>query len=194
MDAEVLDPQLLQAHDGTCHLVLGHAVFGIPGHIHNGVAQTEGAAGVIPQTHGLGKVFPGQTLQEGHIGGVVQIDIGAQFQSLFHVQFRGNVGGEHNVVSCDAYGLGQQKLRVGGAVTAAALFLQNFDNIGIGRGLYGKILPKAGVPGKGSLQRPGIAADARLVVDVEGGGNLGRDFTGLIQRHKCLLFHGFLPL
>ena len=39
MDAEVLHALLAQGQEGTGHLILGHAVLGIPGHIHDGVAD-----------------------------------------------------------------------------------------------------------------------------------------------------------
>ena len=187
MDAEMPGTQLLQPGNGPGHLILGHTVLGIPGHIHNGVAQAEGAAGVKAQTHGLRHRAHGG--QEIHIGGIVQVDIGPQLPGLKQILLRGDVGGEHDVVARDAHRLAKQQLCVAGAVTATALLMEKLQNIGIGGGLHGKILPEAGIPGKGGFQLPHILPDARLVIDVEGGGNLRRDLTGLLQGQKGGFLH-----
>ncbi len=191
VDAEVLHAQLHQAVDGPGHLVLGHAVFRVPGHIHNGVAQAEGAAGVIPQAHRLRQVSSGEPLQKLHVGGVVQVNVGPHLQGLFHILLRGDVGGEHDVMAGDPNGLGQQQLRIAGAVAATALLLEDLDDIGVGGSLHGKILPEALVPGEGRLQCPGVAADARLVVNMEGRRNLGGNLFSLFLGDKGYLFHGF---
>ena len=94
----------------------------------------------------------------------------------------------------NAHGLRQQKLRIGGAVAAAALLVQHLENIGVGGGLYREILPKALVPGKRGLQRPGIPPDAGLVIQMKGGRDLPDDFLCLVQGDKRGLLHGSLPL
>ena len=124
VDAEVLGSQLHQAVDGTGHLILGHAVLGVPGPVHEGVAQAEGPAGVEAQANCLR--HRAQPRQKIHMGGVVQVDVGTQLPGLFHVLAGGDVGGEHHIVTGDAHGLRQQELGIGGAVAAAALFVENF--------------------------------------------------------------------
>ena len=192
VNAEVLRAQLHQPGDGPCHLVFGHAVFGVPGHVHDGVAKREGTARVIPQTHRLGDRPHG--CQKIHIGGIVQIDVHAHIPRLAHIQFRGDVGGKDHVVSRDAHGLGQQQLGIGGAVAAAALLVEDFQQEGVGGGLDGKILPESGIPGKRRLQQPGVGADAGLVVNVKGGGDLLADFLCFFQSQKRYLFHSLNPL
>ena len=187
MNAKVPGAQLHEAVDGPRHLIFGHAVFGIPGHIHNGVAQAEGAAGIISQAHRL-RHRP-QSLQEIHIGGIVQIDIGSHFFCLAHVLFRCHIGGKHDILAGNAHSLGQQQLRIGGAVAAAALLVEDLQNVGVGGCLYGKKLLKPLVPGKGSLQGPGISADTGLVVQVERRRDLGNDLLRLVQGDKWDLFH-----
>ena len=150
MNAEVLRAQLHQPGDGPCHLVFGHAVFGVPGHVHDGVAKREGTARVIPQTHRLGDRPHG--CQKIHIGSIIQIDVHAHIPRLAHIQRRRIVGGKDYVMSRDAHGLGQQQLGIGGAVAAAALLVENFQQEGIWGGLDGKILPESGIPGKRRLQ------------------------------------------
>ena len=194
VDAEVLDAQGHHAVDGTCHLVLGHAVLGVTGHIHDGVAQGEGSAGIVAQADGLGHLALADTLQELHVGGVVQVDVSAQIVGLLHVLDGGDVGGEHDVLAHGANGLGHHQLGVGGAVTAAALFLQDLQDVGVGGGLHGEVLPVAGVPGKGFLQCTGVGTDTGLVIQVEGGGMLGGDLLGLFKRHKRCLLHNLVPL
>ena len=94
-------------------------------------------------------------------------------------------------MSGDTGGLGQHQLRVGGAVAAAALLLQNFDDKGIGGCLDGKVLLEALVPGKSLLQGPGVAADASLVIHMEGSWDLGGDFLRLFQGNKGGFLHLF---
>ena len=89
----------------------------------------------------------------------------------------------------NAHGLGQQKLRVGGAVAAAALLVEKLQNIGVGGRLYGKVLPETLVPGKGGLQRPGIGPNAGLIVQVKGSGDLMNDLPGLLQGDKWGFLH-----
>ena len=86
--------------------------------------------------------------------------------------------------------LSQQQFRIGRAVTAAALFTQQFQNIGIGGGLHGEVFPETGVPCESGFQRPGIAADTGLVIDVERGGDFVDDFSGLLKGQEGSLFHG----
>ena len=194
MNAEVLGAQFLQPVDGACHLVLRHAVLGIPGHIHNGIAQREGAAGIITQTNRLRHLAAADSLQEIHMGCVIQIDVSPHLIGLAHILLRRHIGGEHHIVTGHPHRLRQQQLRIAGAVAAAALLLQDFQDVGVGGSLHGKIFPEAFVPGEGRLQCPGIGPDASLVVQVEGGGNLLFDFHCLFQRHKRGLFHGEHPL
>ena len=187
--AKVLGSQLHQPHNGSSHLILRHAILGIPGHIHNGIAQAEGAAGIIPQADCL-RHIP-HFCQEIHIGGIVQIDIGPHLQSLAHILLRGHIGGEHHIVTGDSGGLCQHQLRVGGAVTAAALLLQNPDDKGIGGCLDGKVLLESLIPCKSLLQSPGITADAGLVIHMEGCRDLGGDFLCLFQGNKGGFLHLF---
>ena len=97
-------------------------------------------------------------------------------------------------MSRDANGLGQQQLRIGGAVAAAALLMEDFQQEGVGGGLDGKILPESGIPGKRRLQRPGVGTDAGFVVNVKGGGDLLADFLCFFQSQKRYLFHSSNPL
>ena len=185
---------MLHAHfgkpqDGPGHLVLGHAVLGIPWHIHDGIAQTEGAAGIVAQAHGL-RHFLRRAGQQVYMGSIVQIDIGPQFHSPAHILLRGHVGGEHDLVTGDAHSLGQQQLCIGGAVAAAAFLMEDLQNVGVGGGLHGKILLESGVPGEGFLHFPGIFPNACLVIQVEGGRDLGGNGLRLLQGHKGGFLHG----
>ena len=89
--------------------------------------------------------------------------------------------------------LGQQQLRQGGAVAATAFAVQKLQNFGRGRGLDGKVFPIAGIPGKGLLQTPGACPDARLIIDVEGGGILPHNGLQLLFCDKWRL-HFKIPV
>ena len=126
------------------------------------------------------------------MGSIVQIDVSAQIIGLLHILHRRNIGREHNVRTNRANGLGHQQLCVAGAVAAAALFLQNLQDVGVGSSLYGKVLPEAGIPAECGFQGAGVGADAGLVIDVEGSRNLLNNFLGLVQGQKGSLLHGVL--
>ena len=196
MDAKVLCTlchQLLVAVD---HLLLGHAVLGIAGLVHDleaflALAQLEGPARVVAAEDVLGD--PGHTVQEVHHGGIVQVDVCAQLVCLLHVLHGGLVGGEHDIAAGKAAGLAQHQLGQGGAVHAAALFLQDLQDDGVGQRLDGKILPEALVPAEGLVDAAGVLTDALFVVDVERGGHVLDDLLGLLFGQKRSLFHNILP-
>ena len=137
--------------------------------------------------------FTGHPLQKLHHGGVVQIDVGAQLVGLLHILHGGLVGGEHDIAAGKAAGLAQHQLGQGGAVHAAALFLQDLQDDGVGQRLDGKILPEALVPAEGLVDAAGVLTDALFVVDVERGGHVLDDLLGLLFGQKRSLFHNILP-
>ena len=67
------------------------------------------------------------------------------------------------------------QLGQGRAVHAAALFLQNLQDDGVGQGLDGKILLEALVPAECLVDAAGVLADAFFVVNVEGRGHILND-------------------
>ena len=123
------------------------------------------------------------------MGGIVQIDIGAHFASLAHIQLRCYVRGKHHIFSGNADSFRQQQLRIGGTVTAAALFVQQFDDVRIGRCFDRKVFPKALIPRKSGFQCPCVAANAGFVINVKGCGDLCSDLLCLIQCQKRCLLH-----
>ena len=199
VDAELLRPQLLQAAEGVGHLGPGQAVLGVPGVVHHlealfALPQGEGAAGIVPAGDFFGNITDG-FLQKVNVGDVVQIDGGPQLGGQGELLRRGVVGGEHNLIAGEAAALGHHQLGEGGAVHAAALLPEELQDLWVGGGLHGEVLLKAGVPGKGPVQRAGVFPDARLVVQVEGGGVVPNDLLELLQGdegcfHRCgqLLF------
>ena len=108
--------------------------------------------------------------QEINVGKVVQIDDGAQLARVDELLGGGCVGGEHDVLPADAQSVAEHQLGVAGAVHAAAVFVQELEDRGIGAGLDRVILLIARIPGKGGLEAVRRTLDALLVVDVEGGG------------------------
>ena len=102
VDAELLCALLHQLFVAVDHLLLGHAVLGIAGLVHDlkalfALAQTEGAARVIAAEDVLRHT--GDTLQKFHHGGIVQIDISAQLVGLLHIFHGSLVGGEHDIAA-----------------------------------------------------------------------------------------------
>ena len=178
---------------GVClgHLVLAHAVLGITGVVHDTVAQLKHTARIVAAAYGLG--YTGNLLKKFDMGQIIQIDVRAEVVGLLHILRRGIVGGKHNVTAPEAAGLAHQQLRIAGAVDAAALLLQDLEQIGVRRGLYGEIFFKALVPAERSVDPAGIFPDTLFVIEVERGGNIGGDFFRLCKRDKRhFLRHGTL--
>ena len=100
--------------------------------------------------------------------------------------FRGHgIGAEHDIFARKAAFFGHEQFAFAGAIHPAALFLENFQDMGIGQGLDGEIFLKAGRPGKGGIQRPGLAADARFIIEMEGRGKTaGRRFKNVVRQRK----------
>ena len=75
---------------------------------------------------------------------------------LLHVLHGGLVGREHDIAAGKAAHLAEHQLGQGRAVHAAALFLQNLQDDGVGQGLDGKILLEALVPAERLVDAAGI--------------------------------------
>ena len=129
------------------------------------------------------------------MGQVVQIDVRAEVVGLLHVLRGRVVGGKHDVAALEAAGLAHEQLGIAGAVNTAALLLQNLQQVGVGRGLDGKVFLEALVPAERGVDPAGVLADSLFIVEVERGGNIGGDLLRLgkgdkrlFLRHDCLSF------
>ena len=129
------------------------------------------------------------------MGQVVQIDVRAEVVGFLHVLRGRVVGGKHDVAALEAAGLAHEQLSIAGAVNAAALLLQNLQQVGVGRGLYGKVFLEALVPAERGDDPAGVLADPLFIVKVERGGNIGGDLLRLgkgdkrlFLRHDCISF------
>ena len=197
VDAKVLGALGHQLFVAVDHLLFGHAVLGITGLVHHlealfALAQAEGAARIVAAEHRLRHT--GHPVQEVHHGGVVQVDVGTQLIGLLHVLHGGLVGREHDVAAGKAAHLAEHQLGQGGAVHAAALFLQNLQDDGVGQGLDGKILLEALVPAERLVDAAGIFPDALFVVNVERRGHILNDLLCHGLGQERFLFHSYIPL
>ena len=196
VDAEVLCSLCSQLLVAVDHLLLGHAVLGIPGLVHDlkallALAQLEGAARIVAAEDVLRHT--GHPVEEVHHRGVVEVDISAQLVGLLHVLHGGLVGGEHDVAAAEAAHLTEHQLSQGGAVHAAALFLQDLEDDGVRQSLDRKILAEALVPAECLVDAAGVLANALLVIDVEGGGYVLNDVLSHRLSQKRFLFHDIHP-
>ena len=196
MDAELLRTQLLQPAEGLGDLRPGHAVLGLSRVVHDlkallALAQLEGAARIVAAEDVLRHT--GYPVEEVHHRGVVEVDISAQLVGLLHILHGGLVGGEHDVAAAEAAHLTEHQLGQGGAVHAAALFLQDLEDDGVGQSLDREILAEALIPAEGFVDAAGVLPDAFLVVDVEGGGHVLNDVLSHRLSQKRFLFHDIHP-
>ncbi len=180
MDAEMLYALGLQDPVALQDLLCGHAVLGILGVVHDGVGDLEISARVVAKAHGLREVSQG-LLQLGDVGEVIQIDDGAQLFRQLVLRKRCIVGGEHDLLSTEAAGLGHFQLCTGRAVGTAALLLQNLQNAGIRCCFDSEILTEALIPGKGLVKAARILPNALLVIEIKGCGVALCDALHLLQ-------------
>ena len=125
------------------------------------------------------------------MGQVIKVDDGPQLDGFLELVSRGVIGGEHDLLSCDPGGFGNQELRQAAAVGAGTFLSQDLHDAGVGGGLHGEVLTEFRRPGKGLLQAADIFPDALFIIEMEGRGiildNLFKSFLG---KGKILLCHG----
>ena len=80
------------------------------------------------------------------MGNIIKVNGYIQLACQLKVLCRSSVGGEHNLAFFKAHSITHQKLGIGGAVGATALFAQDLQQIGVGSSLYSKIFLKALIP------------------------------------------------
>ena len=193
VDAEALGSQVPERLESFRKLGPGHAVFRLAGVVHDlealfAFAQLEHAARIVAAGNGLGNVAQ-RFAEKFHMGEIVQVDDGAQPVGQHEFLWGRVVGGEHDFTAGEAAALRHHQFCQGGAVGAAALFPQDLEDLRIGRGLYRKILPESGIPGKSGPERPDILTDPRFVIQIKGRGVCFGDFLQLLQRDEGG-FHG----
>ena len=193
VDAELLGTGSHQFCVCLGHLVLAHAVLGVAGVVHDTVAQFKHTARIVAAAYGLGHTS--NLLEKFDMGQIIQIDVRAEVVGFLHVLRGRVVGGKHDVAALEAAGLAHEQLSIAGAINAAALLLQNLQQVGVGRGLDGKVFLEALVPTERGDDPAGVLADSLFIVKVERGGNIGGDLLRLgkgnkrlFLRHDCLSF------
>ena len=167
MDAEVFHALLRKDTVRLFDLVAGHAVLGIAGIVHDAVSNGEVAARIEPAAHGFGQAA-GDLFQKVDMRQVVQVDENPHPGGQGHVLDRRLVGAEHDFVFLEADRIRHLQLRQARTVGAAALFPENPQQKGIGRGLDGEVFPEALVPGESLAHEARRFADSLFVIQVEG--------------------------
>ena len=192
VQAELLDALALQHADGLENLRARHAVFGVPGMPHAGVANVQFSAGIVAQADLFrdAAVF----LKELYVGDVVEVDDRAQFARVYIILGGRHVGRKHDFLALEAHGFGQHQFRDGGAIHAAALAFEHGEYIGIRIGLDGEMLAEARVPGKRRLHATRRFADALFIVEVEGRGVERGDLVKFFGGTEGQLLHKYSSL
>ena len=150
MHAKMLYTLSQKTFIGLDDLLMSHAIFSIAGVIHNIVGDSKMSTGVVTAAYSIRNI--GHLFQEVDMGNIIQINGYIQLASQLEVFCRGSIGGEHNLAFLEAHSVAHQKLSVGGAVSATALFTQDLQQVGVGSCFHGKIFLKALVPSKGLVQ------------------------------------------
>ena len=196
VDAKILGTLCSQLLVAVDHLLLGHAVLGVAGLVHDlealfALAQLEHAAGIKAAGDLFGDIADG-ILQKVDVGDVVQVDGGPQLGGQGKLLSGGVVGREHDLVPGKSAAVGHHQLGEGGAVHAASLLPQDLQDLGVWGGLDGEELPVAGVPGESLVQAAGILPDSLFIIDMKRCGIFFCDLFDHFFGNKCLFFHKYL--
>ena len=170
VQAEAHGPQVPEAQKRLRQLRARHAVLGVAGVAHDGVADAEGAAGIEAQAHRFRHAAV--LRQRVHMGDVVQVDVRAQPPGEGELVPGHVVGAEHDVPALKSAGVGQHQLGGAGAVHPAALLLEDAQNGGGGQGLDRKVLAEILDFAKGVLERARGLANAALAIEMKRRGKL----------------------
>ena len=188
VDAQVFGTAADKHAEGFEKLLFGHAVFGIPGVVHDSVCQLEEPARVKAAAYSFGDGSC-HALEEVDMRDVVKIDDGSQFGRQAKVVRRRVVRREHDVLARDAHGAREHELGFGRAVAARSVLVKDGDKARVGVRLDGEVFLKAWIPRKRVAHRFHVAANARLVVQVKRGGELLCYSDQLVFGHKGGLCH-----
>ena len=170
VQAEALGAPCLGAAVGVHHLLMGDAVFGLFGMADDDVAGTA-RPGIVAEADQLGEF--GDLVDQADI---VEIeDAAAVLGRKGEFLGAGIVRGEHDLLGLGPDLAGKNQLGDGAAVEAEAHLLHQAQNAAIGQGLNGEILAEAGNAGKGFFELLSRFANARFVIDMEGGAVMGGD-------------------
>ena len=192
MDAEVLCALFHQEPEALEHLLAGKPVFGVLRLVHDKGGDREAAARVEPAADRLRNA--GQLFQIFNVRDVIKIDVRAELVGELIIRSRRDIRREHDLAAGESAGVCHLKLGERGAVRAAALFFQNFENKGIRGRLDRKILAEALVPCECLPDKTGIFADAPLVVNVERSRESCCNLLRLFLGEKRFFDHLFLLL
>lgn len=184
--AYVLHPAPGQHTEGLGYLLARHAVLGLAGVVHYAVGYGELPARVVAAAHRL-RVFAHALVVERDVADVVKVDYRAQLVRKAELLGGSVVGREHDALARDAQLLAEHQLGEAGAVHAAALRAQELHYSGRGRGLDGKVLAIARVPGKSRVDTAGVFDDSALVIEVEGSWIFAAERVQLLRGDERLL-------
>ena len=108
--------------------------------------------------------------EEINMRNVIEVDDGVELARIFKVLGRRGIGRKHDVFTYNAYSFAEHKLRITGAVHAAALFLEDLHQHRVGAGFHGVILFVPRVPGERLLQRPHACTQPVFIINMKRGG------------------------
>ena len=188
MNAKVLHPFFLENSIGLYNLSVGHTILGVTGIVHDAIGKLIDAARVIAAAYGIrqGADLP---LIEINVTDVIKINDSPDLSGIAELFRRSIIGSEHNLMPLQTNGVREHELTQRRAVRPTAVFLQNFDQEGVGGCLDSKVLAEARVPGKGLPHVTRLLADSLFIIYMEGRGIPGRNLFCLFPGQKRDLIH-----
>ena len=175
MNTKILRAFFFQNTECLKNLICCHSILGIPGIIHNIIADLEHTARIVTTADGFWNSSC-STLHSINVSDIVQVDNSANLIRITKLLFRCVIGRKHDISFSAAKSLCHHKLCHGRTVAATAILLKDLDQIWIGSCFYRKKLLKSFVPAKGFLQRLCIFADSFFIIKMKRCGKLRFNF------------------
>ena len=122
VDSEILSPLCLQCAKGLKHLLCGHAILGIPGIVHDIIADLKHASRIVPAADRL-RNLSNSLLQAPDMGKIIQIDDRPQIMGKLKLLRRRVIGRKHDLRPAKAAGVGHHQLCQRRAVGSAPFLL-----------------------------------------------------------------------
>ena len=145
-----------------CHLLPGHAIFGITGIIHNIVGNSKMPARIIAAADRIRYIS--HFFQKINMGDIIQIDSYIQLPGQLKILCRRSIGGKHNFVAFEADRIRHQQLRIRRTICTAAFLMQYFQYCRVRSSLDGKIFFEPLIPGKGFIYSACRFANSRFII------------------------------
>ena len=191
MDTKFLSTFFLQNLECLKNLLSSHTIFGIPGIVHDIIADLKHSARIITAADHFRNISD-CFLHTLNMSDIIQVNNSTDLIGILKLFLRCIIGRKHNIPFLAADCFGHHQLCHGRTVTATAIFLKNFDQKRVRSCLYCKKLFKSFIPCKCFFYCFRILTDSFLIIKVKRSRKLCGNLLELIQSDKWYFLHNNL--